>query len=107
MKRGSSLLAIALPPIGALVSGLAAWSIVVRVFHVQAFLLPPPEQVLAAARASSHELAIALVRVRADLPMRCARLRRTIRSTFGTQIRMARLPGLLPEALRLVDELAR
>jgi hypothetical protein len=38
--------------------------------------------------------------------MRYARLRRTIQGTFGAQIRMTRLPGLLPEALRLVDELA-
>lgn len=51
-------------------------------------------------------LAIALVRVRADLPMRYARLRRTIRGGLDAQLRMTRLPGLLPEALRLVDELA-
>jgi hypothetical protein len=51
-------------------------------------------------------LAIALVRVRADLPMRYARLRRTIHFTPGVQIRMTRLPGLLAGALRLVDELA-
>jgi hypothetical protein len=38
--------------------------------------------------------------------MRYARLRRTIQGTFGAQIRMTRLPGLLPEALRLVGELA-
>jgi hypothetical protein len=50
-------------------------------------------------------LAIALVRVRADLPMRYARLRRTIRGSLDAQIRMTRLPSLLPEALRLVDEL--
>jgi hypothetical protein len=48
--------------------------------------------------------AIALVRARGDLPMRYARLRRTIQATFGAQIRMTRLPGLLTEALRLVDD---
>jgi hypothetical protein len=46
------------------------------------------------------------LRVRADLPMRYARLRRTIHCTLGVQIRMTRLPGLLAGALRLVDELA-
>ncbi len=51
--------------------------------------------------------AIALVRARGDLPLRYARLRRSIQVTFGTQIRMTPLPGLLTEALRLVDELAR
>jgi len=47
--------------------------------------------------------AIALVRAHGDLPMRYARLRRTIQATFGAQIRMTPLPGLLTEALRLVD----
>lgn len=51
--------------------------------------------------------AIALVPARRDLPLRYARLRRDIQATFGTQIRMASLPGRLTEALRLVDELAR
>jgi hypothetical protein len=50
--------------------------------------------------------AIALVRERADLPMRYAKLRRRIQETFGAQIRMTRLPGGLAEALRLVDELS-
>ena len=50
--------------------------------------------------------AIALVRARGDLPLRYARLRRSIQVTFGTQIRMTPLPGLLTEALRLVDDLA-
>jgi hypothetical protein len=50
--------------------------------------------------------AIALVRARGDLPLRYARLRRSIQVTFGTQIRMTPLPGLFTEALRLVDELA-
>jgi hypothetical protein len=56
-----------------------------------------------------HEpgLAIALVRVGDDLPLRHARLRRSVQATFGTQTGMFRLPGLLPEALRLVDQLAR
>ena len=44
---------------------------------------------------------------RGDLPLRYARLRRSIQETFGAQIRMTPLPGLLSEALRLVDELAR
>lgn len=51
--------------------------------------------------------AIALVPARRDLPLRYARLRRNIQAAFGTQIRMTPLPGRLPEALRLVDELAR
>jgi hypothetical protein len=51
--------------------------------------------------------AIALVRAHGDLPLRYARLRRSIQATFGTQIRMTPLPGVLTEALRLVDELAR
>ena len=51
--------------------------------------------------------AIALVRARGDLPLQYARLRRSMRATFGTQIRMIPLPGRLGEALRLVDELAR
>jgi hypothetical protein len=51
------------------------------------------------------ERAIALVRARADLPIRYARLRRTSWVSGGAQIRMIRLPGLLPEALRLVNEL--
>jgi hypothetical protein len=51
--------------------------------------------------------AIALVRARGDLPLRYARLRRSFQVTFGTQIRMTPLPGLLTEALRLVDDLAR
>jgi hypothetical protein len=50
--------------------------------------------------------AIALVRAQGDLPLRYARLRRSIQATFGTQIRMTPLPGGLAEALRLVDELA-
>jgi hypothetical protein len=51
------------------------------------------------------ERAIALVRAGDDLPMRCARLRRTIQGHPGAQIEMTLLPGLLPEALHLVDEL--
>lgn len=51
--------------------------------------------------------AIALVPVRGDLPLRYARLRRSVQATAGTRIRMTPLPGQLPEALRLVDELAR
>jgi hypothetical protein len=51
--------------------------------------------------------AIALVRAHGDLLLRYARLRRSIQATFGTQIRMTPLPGVLTEALRLVDDLAR
>jgi hypothetical protein len=51
--------------------------------------------------------AIALVPARGDLPLRYARLRRSVQATFGTQIRMTPLPGRLTEALRLVDRLAR
>jgi len=51
--------------------------------------------------------AIALVRAHGELPLRYARLRRSIQATYSTQIRMTPLPGLLTEALRLVDELAR
>jgi hypothetical protein len=46
-------------------------------------------------------------RKRGDLPLRYARLHRSLQVTFGTQIRMTPLPGQLTEALRLVDELAR
>jgi len=51
--------------------------------------------------------AIALVRTDGDLPLHYARLRRSIQATFGTQIRMTPLPGVLTDALRLVDDLAR
>jgi hypothetical protein len=51
--------------------------------------------------------AIALVRAHGDLPLRYARLRRNIQASFGTQIRMTPLPGVLTDALRLVDDLAR
>ena len=51
--------------------------------------------------------ALALVRARGDLPVRYAHLRRTIRLARGAQVRMAPLPALLTDALRLVDELAR
>jgi hypothetical protein len=50
--------------------------------------------------------AIALVRERADLPMRYAKLRRRIQDTFGAQIQMTRLPDALAGALRIVDELS-
>ncbi len=50
--------------------------------------------------------AIALVRERADLAIRYATLRRRIQDTFGAQIRMTPLPGVLAEALRIVDELS-
>ena len=52
------------------------------------------------------ERAIALVCDRPDLPIRHARLRRTIWGSRGAQIRLTRLPRLLPEALRLVTDLA-
>jgi hypothetical protein len=64
----------------------------------------PGGETLSLARAGP---AIALVAARHDLPLRYARLRRNIQATFGTQTRMTPLPGRLPEALRLVDELAR
>jgi len=51
--------------------------------------------------------AIALVSAHGDLPLRYVRLRRNIQDTFGTQIRMTPLPGVLTDALRLVDDLAR
>jgi hypothetical protein len=51
--------------------------------------------------------AIALVCAHGDLPLRYARLPRNIQATFGTQIRMTPLPGVLTDALRLVDDLAR
>lgn len=51
--------------------------------------------------------AIALVRACGDLPARYASLRRTVRLARGARLRMAPLPALLTEALRLVDELAR
>ena len=64
----------------------------------------PGGETLSLARAGP---AIALVTARHDLPLRYARLRRNIQATFGTQTRMTPLPGRFPEALRLVDELAR
>ena len=67
----------------------------------------PGGETLSLARRTGPGPAIALVRARGDLPLRYARLRRSIQATFGTQIRMTRLPGMLTEALRLVDELAR
>jgi hypothetical protein len=51
--------------------------------------------------------ALALVPARGDLPLRYARLRRTVQATSGTQLRMTPLPGQLTEALRLVDKLTR
>lgn len=51
--------------------------------------------------------AIALVRAGGDLPLRYARLRRGIQGAHGAQVGMTELPGLLADALRLVDELAR
>jgi hypothetical protein len=67
----------------------------------------PGGETLSLARRAGPGPAIALVRAHGDLPLRYARLRRSIQASFGTQIRMTRLPGLLTEALRLVDELAR
>ena len=64
----------------------------------------PGGETLSLARAGP---AFALVTARHDLPLRYARLRRSIQATFGTQTRMTPLPGRLPEALRLVDELVR
>jgi hypothetical protein len=55
---------------------------------------------------ASPGLVIALVQARGDLPARYAGLRRAIRLAGPAQIRMAPLPALLAEALRLVDELA-
>jgi hypothetical protein len=66
----------------------------------------PGGETLSLARRNGTGPAIALVRAHDDLPLRYARLRRTVKATFGTEIRVARLPGLLTEALRLVDELA-
>jgi hypothetical protein len=67
----------------------------------------PGGETLSLARRTGPGPAIALVRAHGDLPLRYARLRRSFQATFGTQIRMTRLPGLLTDALRLVDELAR
>lgn len=55
---------------------------------------------------ASPRSVIALVKARGDLPARYAGLRRAIRISGGAQVRMAPLPALLAEALRLVDELA-
>ena len=66
----------------------------------------PGGETLSMAGRAGPGLAIALVPARRDLPLRYARLRRSVQATFGTQIRMTPLPRLLTEALRLVDELA-
>ena len=66
----------------------------------------PGGETLSLARRTRPGPAIALVPARRDLPLRYARLRRSVQATFGTQIRMTPLPRLLAEALRLVDELA-
>jgi len=67
----------------------------------------PGGETLSLVREDEPGPVIALVRVRDDLALRYARLRRTVQATFGTSTGMFRLPGLLPEALRLVDQLAR
>jgi hypothetical protein len=64
----------------------------------------PGGETLSLARQNGTGLALALVGAHGDLPLRYARLRRTVHATFGTQIRMTPLPGLLAEALRLVDQ---
>ena len=48
-----------------------------------------------------------LFNLRREVSLRYARLRRSIQATFGTQIRMTPLPGVLTDALRLVDDRAR
>ena len=67
----------------------------------------PGGETLSLVREHEPGSAIALVRACDDLALRYALLRRTIQATFGTQTGMFRLPGLLREALRLVDQLAR
>ncbi len=67
----------------------------------------PGGETLSLVRECEPGPAIALVRACDDLALRYARLRKTLQATLGTQTGMFRLPGLLPEALRLVDELAR
>jgi hypothetical protein len=66
----------------------------------------PGGETLSLVRENEPGPAIALVRACDDLALRYARLRRTVQATFGTQTGMFRLPGLLPEALSLVDQLA-
>jgi len=66
----------------------------------------PGGETLSLARRNGAGSAVALVRARADLPIKCARLRRNIRGTVGDQVRITRLPELLSEALCLVDDLA-
>jgi hypothetical protein len=64
----------------------------------------PGGETLSLARHNGPGPAIALVRAHADLPLRYARLRRSVQATLGAQIRMNRLPPTLSEALRLVDD---
>jgi hypothetical protein len=58
------------------------------------------------AQAPGPGAGIALVRVRWDLPARYAELCRAVQLTCGAQTRISPLPAVLPEALRLVAELA-
>ncbi len=80
-------------------------ALVIGVGHDLRAAFPGGETLSMAGRAGPGP-AIALVPARRDLPLRYARLRRSVQATFGTQIRMTPLPRLLTEALRLVDELA-
>jgi hypothetical protein len=64
----------------------------------------PGGETLSLARHNGPGPAIALVRAHTDLPLRYARLRRSVQATLGAQIRMNRLPPALGEALRLVDD---
>ena len=66
----------------------------------------PGGETLSIAQRAGAGPAIALVPARRDLPLRYARLRRSVQASFGTQIRMTPLPGRLTEALCLLDELA-
>jgi hypothetical protein len=65
----------------------------------------PGGETLSLARRDGTGPALALVGARGDLPIRYTRLRRTIQAMSGAQLRLTRLPKVLAEALRLVDEL--
>jgi hypothetical protein len=58
------------------------------------------------AQAPGPGAGIALVRVRWDLPTRYAELCRAVQLTCAARTRISPLPAMLPEALRLVAELA-
>ena len=61
IRRLTAIAQLAVPPLVTLAAGLAVWEVAARALHVAAYLLPPPSQIFAAARASSGALFTALI----------------------------------------------